>query len=118
MKVSARVLERVSCIHVLILAGNINCLHQSNVQHLCVCVILCSIPLAERPTTDELEEFISEITMMKSVSRHPNVVALLGCCTIKQPLLMIMEFVGCGDLVSYRLGFNIYLFLRHNSKSL
>lgn len=57
----------------------------------------------ERPTTDELEEFIGEISMMKTVSRHPNVVSLLGCCTIRQPLLMIMEFVGCGDLVGCRL---------------
>lgn len=39
--------------------------------------------------------------MMKTVARHPNVVALLGCCTIKLPLLMIMEFVGCGDLVRF-----------------
>lgn len=54
---------------------------------------------SERPTPDELEEFLSEITTMKTVSRHPNVVSLLGCCTIRQPLLMIMEFVGCGDLV-------------------
>lgn len=46
--------------------------------------------------------------MMKTVSRHPNVVSLLGCCTIRQPLLMIMEFVGCGDLVSIRKIFNDY----------
>lgn len=54
----------------------------------------------ERPTPDELEEFLSEIGTMKKVSKHPNVVSLLGCCTIKQPLLMIMEYVGYGDLVS------------------
>lgn len=73
-----------------------------------VCQLTTQIPRkqknlsTERPTTDELEEFISEISMMKTVARHPNVVALLGCCTIKLPLLMIMEFVGCGDLVCAR----------------
>lgn len=48
----------------------------------------------------EFEEFLDEIAMMKQVGRHPNIVTLLGCCTIKEPLTMIMEYVGCGDLVS------------------
>lgn len=59
------------------------------------------IQFTERPTADELEEFLSEIATMKKVGRHPNVVTLLGCCTIKQPLCMIMEYVGCGDLLHY-----------------
>lgn len=47
-----------------------------------------------------MDEFISEITTMKTVAPHPNVVSLIGCCTIRQPYLMIMEYVGCGDLVN------------------
>uniref|UniRef100_A0A182UEF3 Protein kinase domain-containing protein n=1 Tax=Anopheles melas TaxID=34690 RepID=A0A182UEF3_9DIPT len=50
-------------------------------------------------SSDEFDEFLDEITMMKKVGKHPNIVALLGCCTIKEPLTMIMEYVGCGDLV-------------------
>lgn len=49
---------------------------------------------------------------MKKVGKHPNVVNILGCCTIRQPLFMIMEYIGCGDLV------NIYLinyFISNNS---
>lgn len=42
---------------------------------------------------------------MKQVGKHPNIVSLLGFCTVKQPLMMIMEFVGCGDLVSQSLSF-------------
>ncbi|XP_059609508.1 platelet-derived growth factor receptor beta-like isoform X2 [Phlebotomus argentipes] len=57
--------------------------------------------LKKKPTADELEEFLSEIATMKKVGRHPNVVSLLGCCTIRQPLLMVMEYVGCGDLLQY-----------------
>uniref|UniRef100_A0A1B0CHI7 receptor protein-tyrosine kinase n=1 Tax=Lutzomyia longipalpis TaxID=7200 RepID=A0A1B0CHI7_LUTLO len=57
--------------------------------------------LKKKPTADELEEFLSEITTMKKVGRHPNVVSLIGCCTIRQPLLMVMEYVGCGDLLQY-----------------
>lgn len=57
--------------------------------------------LKKRPTTDEVEEFLGEIQTMKDVGRHENVVALLGCCTIKEPLMMIMEYVGHGDLLQY-----------------
>lgn len=59
--------------------------------------------LIGRPTTDELEEFLGEIATMKQVGKHPNIVSLLGFCTVKQPLMMIMEYVGCGDLVSQSL---------------
>ncbi|EAA13998.4 AGAP010162-PA, partial [Anopheles gambiae str. PEST] len=52
-------------------------------------------------SSDEFDEFLDEITMMKKVGKHPNIVALLGCCTIKEPLTMIMEYVGCGDLLIF-----------------
>lgn len=55
--------------------------------------------MIECPTTDQLEEFLGEISTMKRVGKHPNVVKLLGFCTQQRPLIMIMEFVGCGDLV-------------------
>lgn len=48
---------------------------------------------------EEMDEFLCEIAIMKSISRHPNVVALIGYCTVEQPMLMVMEYVGCGDLV-------------------
>lgn len=55
--------------------------------------------MIECPTTDQLEEFLGEISTMKRVGKHPNVVKLLGFCTQQRPLIMIMEYVGCGDLV-------------------
>uniref|UniRef100_A0A1L8DJG6 Protein kinase domain-containing protein n=1 Tax=Nyssomyia neivai TaxID=330878 RepID=A0A1L8DJG6_9DIPT len=57
--------------------------------------------LKKKPTAHEFEEFLGEIATMKKVGRHPNVVSLIGCCTIRQPLLMVMEYVGCGDLLQY-----------------
>lgn len=48
-----------------------------------------------------MDEFLSEISIMKSISRHPNVVSLIGYCTVKAPMLIIMEYVGCGDLLNY-----------------
>lgn len=65
----------------------------------------------ERPTVDELDEFLGEIETMKKVGFHPNVVSFLGCCTIRQPFLMVMEYVGCGDLVRIFLKNNIIMII-------
>lgn len=66
---------------------------------------------AEDHNVEEMDEFLAEIAIMKSISRHPNVVALIGYCTVEQPMLMVMEYVGCGDLVSYL----IYLSIENQS---
>jgi serine/threonine protein kinase len=55
----------------------------------------------DKASPDEVEEFLSEIAMMKRIGRHPNVVTMLGCCTLKQPYCMLMEYVPCGDLLQY-----------------
>ncbi|XP_075237846.1 fibroblast growth factor receptor 1-like [Lycorma delicatula] len=57
--------------------------------------------LKYKATPDELEEFQAEIAMMKKVGRHPNIVNIIGCCTISQPYCMLMEYIPCGDLLQY-----------------
>ncbi|XP_067635667.1 tyrosine-protein kinase receptor torso [Eurosta solidaginis] len=57
--------------------------------------------LKNNPTADEVAEFLSEIEMLKTVGSHKNIVSFLGCCTIRAPYLIIMEFVGRGDLLTY-----------------
>ncbi|XP_022230516.2 macrophage colony-stimulating factor 1 receptor 1 isoform X2 [Drosophila obscura] len=57
--------------------------------------------LKPNPTADEVAEFLAEIEMLKGVGTHHNVVCFLGCSTIKAPYLMIMEYVGRGNLLSY-----------------
>lgn len=61
----------------------------------------CNCDCVANPTADEVAEFLSEIEMLKGVGTHNNVVCFLGCCTIRAPYLMIMEYVGRGNLVSY-----------------
>ena len=41
--------------------------------------------------------------MMKKVAegQNPHVVGLLGCVTIQEPLMLIIEFIKYGDLLSY-----------------
>ena len=52
---------------------------------------------------NERQDFLSEIEMMKKVAKGQNahVVGLVGCVTIKEPLMLIVEFIKYGDLLSY-----------------
>lgn len=49
------------------------------------------------------KDFLSEIEMMKKVCENhcPNVVAMLGCVTTKEPLCLVTEFITHGDLLTY-----------------
>lgn len=57
--------------------------------------------LKKHPTEEEAEDFFNEIRTMKRVGYHENIISLLGCCTLRQPVLMVMEYVGKGDLRKY-----------------
>lgn len=57
--------------------------------------------LKHRPTEEEADEFFNEIKTMKSVGYHENIISLLGCCTLRQPALIVMEYIGKGDLQKY-----------------
>lgn len=57
--------------------------------------------LKKRPTEEDAEEFFNEITTMKKVGLHENIISLLGCCTLRQPVLIVMEYIGKGDLHKY-----------------
>ncbi|CAH1791170.1 unnamed protein product [Owenia fusiformis] len=47
------------------------------------------------------EEFTKEINLMKKIGSHPNVVSMIGCCTIHEPICLIVEHVPDGDLLHY-----------------
>lgn len=38
---------------------------------------------------------------MKEIGRHPNVVSMVGVCTLDAPLLLVIEFADHGDLKGY-----------------
>ncbi|XP_046866526.1 fibroblast growth factor receptor 3 [Drosophila willistoni] len=73
----------------------------SNLRRMRGTTIVAVKQLKPNPTADEVAEFLAEIEMLKGVGTHHNVVCFLGCCTIKAPYLMIMEYVGRGNLLSY-----------------
>ncbi|KAF2903975.1 hypothetical protein ILUMI_02199, partial [Ignelater luminosus] len=57
--------------------------------------------LKENANEKEQQDLLSELQVMKMLEPHPNVVTLLGCCTEKDPIFVIMEFVSRGKLQSY-----------------
>lgn len=51
--------------------------------------------------TDQRREFLEEMQLMKSVGSHKNIVTLIGCCTVKEPMFLLTEFVPYGSLLKY-----------------
>ncbi|CAH0712870.1 unnamed protein product, partial [Brenthis ino] len=54
--------------------------------------------LKENASEKDKIDLIQEITVMKNLGNHPNVVRFIGCCTEMQPTFVIMEFVSLGKL--------------------
>ncbi|XP_076368276.1 LOW QUALITY PROTEIN: tyrosine kinase receptor Cad96Ca-like [Tachypleus tridentatus] len=57
--------------------------------------------LKEHASEKEKKDLLSELEVMKLLDPHPNVVTLWGCCTERDPLFVIMEYVMGGKLQSY-----------------
>lgn len=57
--------------------------------------------LKENATEKERSDLVSELQVMKMLEPHPNVVRLLGCCTEKDPIFVIMEYISKGKLQSF-----------------
>jgi fibroblast growth factor receptor 1 len=57
--------------------------------------------LKENAAEAERKDLLSELDVMKSLEPHINVVRLLGCCTEKDPIFVIIEYVNHGKLQSY-----------------
>lgn len=57
--------------------------------------------LKENANEKEKSDLLSELQVMKMLETHPNVVRLLGCCTDKEPIFLIMEYISRGKLQSY-----------------
>ncbi|CAG7726827.1 unnamed protein product [Allacma fusca] len=57
--------------------------------------------LKESAGDRERADLLSELAVMKLLDPHPNVVRLLGSCTEKDPIFLIMEYVALGKLQAY-----------------
>ncbi|XP_037895093.1 tyrosine kinase receptor Cad96Ca [Glossina fuscipes] len=57
--------------------------------------------LKENASEVEKKDLLSELEVMKSLEPHVNVVRFLGCCTDKDPIFVIIEYVNRGKLQTY-----------------
>ncbi|KYM80805.1 Fibroblast growth factor receptor 3 [Atta colombica] len=57
--------------------------------------------MKDDPTVDDIKNFYREISMMKSAGQHPNIVSLIGYCTLYNKPLLVVEYCSKGDLQTY-----------------
>ena len=51
--------------------------------------------------SEQRREFLEEIQLMKAVGSHKNIVNMVGCCTVEEPMFLLTEYVPYGDLLRY-----------------
>ncbi|XP_022105280.1 muscle, skeletal receptor tyrosine-protein kinase-like [Acanthaster planci] len=47
------------------------------------------------------EDFLDEIKLIIEIGAHPNILSVLGCCTVDEPYYLITEFMKYGDLLHF-----------------
>ncbi|KAK7071595.1 hypothetical protein SK128_006556, partial [Halocaridina rubra] len=57
--------------------------------------------LKESAGERERADLTQELKVLKAIGQHINVVSLLGCCTEKDPIFIILEYMIGGKLQSY-----------------
>ena len=55
------------------------------------------------PSETQKEEFTFEIEQVKLLGAHKNVVSMVGCCTLEEKMFLVIEYVPCGDLLTWHL---------------
>lgn len=60
-----------------------------------------SLHYADDPTIEDIKSFHQEISMMRSAGQHPNIVSLIGYCTLYNKPLLVVEYCSKGDLQTY-----------------
>ena len=53
------------------------------------------------PDESVRQEFLDEIQLMKAVGSHKNIVSMVGCCTVEEPMFLLVEYAPDGDLLHY-----------------
>lgn len=57
--------------------------------------------MLESANEDQRKEFMDEIKLMKNIGIHINIVNMLGCRTMVEPLYLVVELVPYGDLLNF-----------------
>ncbi|XP_033096730.1 fibroblast growth factor receptor 1-like [Anneissia japonica] len=57
--------------------------------------------LKDECKTTEKFRLQDELELMKTFDKHPNIIDLIGCCTIDDPIYIVLEFAPFGNLRDY-----------------
>ncbi|WAR20015.1 FGFR2-like protein, partial [Mya arenaria] len=47
------------------------------------------------------EDLLAEISLMKRIGSHPNIVSMIGACTMTEPICLVMEYAPYGNLQNF-----------------
>ena len=66
----------------------------------CACLLL---QFAAEANAALKSDFLKEIATMKKITMGncPYLVNMVGCCTLQEPLALVLEYVPHGDLLTY-----------------
>ncbi|XP_064621655.1 uncharacterized protein LOC135484269 isoform X2 [Lineus longissimus] len=81
-------------------------------QKVAIKVLKDNAPLSYR------EDFIAEITLMKKLGVHPHIVALIGACTIAEPLALVLEYMPHGNLQNFLKKCRLEGYIHQNSEGI
>lgn len=63
---------------------------------------LIYFPFADTATVDDVEGFLQEIALIRSVGKHRNIVGIIGHCTVVYSEMMLLtEYCSEGNLLNY-----------------
>ena len=73
---------------------------------MCVCGCDCAFLLLQfvaEANAALKSDFLKEIATMKKITMGncPYVVNMVGCCTLQEPLALVLEYIPNGDLLTY-----------------
>ncbi|XP_022784886.1 cubilin-like [Stylophora pistillata] len=57
--------------------------------------------LPDDPSEEQKQAFLQEISQMKLLGSHPNIISLVGCCTLQDTKFLVIEYVPYGDLLHW-----------------
>jgi len=63
--------------------------------------VLFVFVLPDDATKDQTQKFIEKIQLMKQIGYHPNIVNLLACGIMTNPMFIVVEFAKNEDLLQY-----------------
>ncbi|XP_068676392.1 uncharacterized protein [Montipora foliosa] len=65
-------------------------------------IVPCAVKKLKRSATEsDFKDLLNELEIMSSVGNHPNLVNLIGACSVDGPLMILVEFAEHGNLLHY-----------------